>query len=151
MYEPNRGKRECIECKAGGYCSSNSNIANECGGGFIPCEKGTFNNLTGQSNKSACIPCPEGEFSDQDGVVKCSPSPHRLSSERASTKCTICAELFYRRKGANETDLLRNPTEFYLERPDHVTCTRSTIIESINADVSGGTSNDTADRIIKSL
>ena len=74
----------------------------------------------------------QGEFSDQEGLVRCSPCPYRLSSQSGSTKCTFCAENFYSSKGVKELDLLRNPNEFCLDCPDDATCGRNTTIESIN-------------------
>ena len=63
-YQPLEGQTECKECRAGGFCANDAEDAATCDGGFVPCEIGTFNNMTGSYNNNSCLPCPLGTFFD---------------------------------------------------------------------------------------
>ena len=58
-FQPMVGQAQCVECRAGGYCASEQ--TGMCGGGFIPCQVGTYNGKTGQGDATACLPCPNGK------------------------------------------------------------------------------------------
>ena len=58
-FQPKTGQTQCLKCRAGGYCASEQ--TGTCDGGFVPCRVGTYNNVTGQNNVTACLPCPNGK------------------------------------------------------------------------------------------
>ena len=47
---------KCGECGVGGFCDATDRHY----GGFTSCPAGTYNDKTGQTNATACQPCPTG-------------------------------------------------------------------------------------------
>ena len=62
-YADNAGFKTCIDCPEGGFCTSTSNTF----GDYEACPAGTYNNMTGKSDKSSCISCPKGTFNPSFG------------------------------------------------------------------------------------
>ncbi|XP_071505048.1 uncharacterized protein [Diadema antillarum] len=74
-YQDNEGQGECKECPEGFFCPANSTDYqyNICPAGYycpngtehgqqFPCWPGTYNNATGQTSNSSCLPCLGGMY-----------------------------------------------------------------------------------------
>ena len=76
--EGSAGASDCQACPAGAYCRAKDNTALPCPKGHwcwagadapSPCWPGSYNNLIGQSDSTACITCPPGSFCDSPGTA----------------------------------------------------------------------------------
>jgi len=89
-FQPFKGKQKCEECRVGGYCS-NKVASDSCDGGFIACPVGTYNNVTGAYNETACVKCPQGTFhGNRTGLEFCSQCPKGTYSKAGSPLCSEC-------------------------------------------------------------
>jgi hypothetical protein len=88
-FQPDVGQTACLPCDRGGYCQD----AEACGGGFIPCEPGTYNNYTGSSSHLDCKTCPRGKFSATIGATNqtsCLPcAPGAYTDVEGSAACLL--------------------------------------------------------------
>ncbi|CBY12491.1 unnamed protein product [Oikopleura dioica] len=79
QYQDNDTQASCIPCKNGNYCENG--VSRPCKKGYYcnydgasepflptPCGIGTFNNLLGQQDSTACIPCPAGSYCPKYGL-----------------------------------------------------------------------------------
>ena len=84
-YNNASGQGSCKNCPAGFFCTRNSTNPEECPTGYycpantidayqFACSQGTFNNLTGRSDDSACQPCTPGYYCDRPGILKAADS-----------------------------------------------------------------------------
>lgn len=80
-YQNATGQKDCLECPAGYFCSGNTTNPEICPSGYycpknsyagttFACQPGTFNNLTGRTQKSDCIPCTPGFYCNIQGNVR---------------------------------------------------------------------------------
>merc|ERR1719491_486134 len=90
-FQTERGQETCDSCAPGGYCSS----LESCGGGFMECAPGTYNEKPGQNNATACLPCGVGTFSTINGAnsskvcQKCAGGS--FTNKSGSTTCKLCS------------------------------------------------------------
>ena len=79
-YQNDENQWECKDCPPGYFCPSNTSDyqPNICPSGYYclvnttdqydyPCPPGTFNNLTQQTDLSACVPCTPGTYCQGSG------------------------------------------------------------------------------------
>ena len=67
---------DCKKCREGYQCPEQSIEGDPCDPGFycpsngstIECNVGTYNTLTGQTDRSACKPCPAGYYCNETGL-----------------------------------------------------------------------------------
>jgi len=91
FFQTERGQETCDSCAPGGYCSS----LESCGGGFMECAPGTYNEKPGQNNATACLPCGVGTFSTINGAnsskvcQKCAGGS--FTNKSGSTTCKLCS------------------------------------------------------------
>jgi len=87
----------CTLCESGTYCPAGNSAPIECPPGYMslagageatPCERGTYQNATGQMR---CIDCLPGYYSDQLISATCQPCTAGFSSNSSgSESCTEC-------------------------------------------------------------
>jgi len=89
-FQPERGQPTCDSCKAGGYCDD----FEICNGGFKSCKPGTYNELEGQSDETACIACKMGTYSavtaatTSESCKECPPGS--FGNETGGSECQLC-------------------------------------------------------------
>ncbi|KAH3741464.1 hypothetical protein DPMN_048189, partial [Dreissena polymorpha] len=77
-YSPARGSQTCLPCPPGSYCVNATINPVVCPTGHycpqgttmaleFPCPMGTYNNVTGSTNETACIDCPPGYYCEGTG------------------------------------------------------------------------------------
>ena len=74
---------ECQPCPGGSICVENSTVAEPCWAGWFcrvnedpeMCPNGTYNDKTGMSDSSACLPCPAGYFCDSQALANYTVNP----------------------------------------------------------------------------
>jgi len=130
-FQPKEGQAQCLLCRAGGYCASEQ--TGTCDGGFIPCRVGTYNNETGQSNITACLPCPMSTYADgKEGLVQCPQCPFRLSSQGGESQCSFCAAQFYLADTLiSQENLFRSPDVYCKACPPETNCTINTTLKTL--------------------
>ena len=80
-YQDKEGQTNCKPCPAGYYCLAKASTYNDTicpSGRYCPlntsvpilCDEGTFNNLTGQTEKSNCVLCTAGKYCQGSGLSK---------------------------------------------------------------------------------
>ena len=89
------GSGKCMKCPVGFKCSRSGLGAPE------DCEKGYYNNATGQAACTKCeagrecmttresIPCPAGYYS-KEGEVNCTKCPSGMYSKSSASSCISC-------------------------------------------------------------
>jgi len=112
FFQTLRGQATCDSCARGGYCVDTKS----CGGGFTECEAGTYNEKTGQSNRSACIACDMGTFSIIKGAnssIVCERCPGGTFGSRiGATTCELCPKGEYQPKTGQTSCLKCNVGTF---------------------------------------
>ncbi|KAL3926142.1 MAG: hypothetical protein SGPRY_003439, partial [Prymnesium sp.] len=94
-YQEGEGSTGCNACTAGSYCPDGASAA-------LPCEGGTYSNVTHLSDKSQCMLCPPGS-SCATGVRSPTPcAPGSVQPEPGQTECKPCESGFFR-AGSNGT------------------------------------------------
>ena len=74
---------ECQPCPGGRICPDNSTVSEPCWAGYYcsvgfdpaMCPNKTYNNMTGASDISACLPCPAGYYCDEMGIADYATKP----------------------------------------------------------------------------
>lgn len=99
------GKLECIECGPGTYSAGGPGYYETKSGNYgkaysqgpmgltcpNKCPAGTYNDLRGQTSKSACKQCPPGTFSAEQGAAECTECAYGAFSKPGATSCYSCA------------------------------------------------------------
>ena len=79
-YTPGPNYTECLSCPAGAYCPEQATdeyigcpagaYCEEGSYSYTLCPAGTYSNVTNLESLSQCIPCPEGQYCDTNGLTE---------------------------------------------------------------------------------
>ena len=75
-YASSAGQTSCDTCALGGYCDEVDQ--DTCGGGWTPCQPGTYSATLGATGSEVCTPCAVGKHSLYEGMID-------------KSACTVCA------------------------------------------------------------
>ena len=78
------GATACKQCLAGAFCPRGASIA-------LPCEAGSYSNLTNISLASQCEPCPMGHACATGSLAPAPCTPGSIAPTSRSSVCTPCS------------------------------------------------------------
>ena len=85
-YCPHRPTLKAIICKAGSYCPEGSPVP-------LPCEPGTWSNITGLMSQDECSICPPGHFCTGGSKFECGVNTYQpFERQDQQTDCVRCPD-----------------------------------------------------------